>query len=67
MKLGDLVTVQLAARVWDDQIQNSIASFRRKDYGVIIECDSSRPYYVKIFTSRGKKGWVLKILITDPS
>lgn len=65
-EVGDIVSVTLAARLWDEKINETIGSFRRCDYGVIIEVEHRHPDYVKVFTTRGITGWVLKSLILVP-
>lgn len=59
---GDLVTPNLAARLWDEEIISTIGTFRYEEIGVVVRtsiCEN----YVWVLTGRGKSGWVLKTLV----
>ena len=59
---GELVTPNIAARLWDEEIIEAIGSFRYEEIGVVVrisDCDN----YVWVLTGRGKTGWVLQTLI----
>jgi hypothetical protein len=57
---GDLVTRELPARVWDDQIIDTIGTFRHGEFAVVVD---TIPDYLRVVTGRGKVGWVLQSLI----
>ena len=61
---GDLVTPTLAARIWNEEIIDTIGTFRHEEIGIVIrtsDCEN----YVWVLTSRGKTGWVLTTLVDN--
>jgi hypothetical protein len=63
-RVGDMVIAQIPARIWDDNINETLATFRHGDVGIVLEVRADRQY-LKIFTNRRKIGWVLRALVCD--
>jgi len=61
---GDLITPSISARIWNEEIIDTIGTFKYEEIGVVIrtsECEN----YVWALTSRGKMGWILKTLVDN--
>lgn len=61
---GDLITPSISARIWNEEIIDTIGTFKYEEIGIVIrmsDCEN----YVWTLTSRGKTGWVLKTLVDN--
>ena len=61
---GDLIIPSISARIWNEEIIDTIGTFRHEEIGIVIrtsDCEN----YVWVLTSRGKTGWVLKTLVDN--